>query len=68
VLSCLEGEKQKMARDMEESKLQLRNFKVNKMIVLLNSMVTRSQRNHKYQCFSHMQAFYLELDLKFKKL
>lgn len=38
------------------------------MVVLLNSLVNRSHRTLKVQCFGHLQAHYLDLDLKMKKL
>lgn len=57
-----------MEEEVKNSKLQLRNFKVSKLVVLLNSLVTRWHRTLKVHCFSHLQAHYLDLDLKKKKL
>lgn len=37
-------------------------------MVLLNSLANRAHRTYKMQCFSHLQAHNLDLDLKFKKL
>ena len=37
---------------MQKSKLQMRNFKLNKFVVLLNSLWIRSARNNKFYAFS----------------
>ena len=57
-----------MEKEIEQSKLQMRNFKLNKLVVMLNSLVCRNQRNLKYSTFSHLHAHSLDLGLKAKKL
>jgi hypothetical protein len=36
-----------MELEMKNSMLQMRNFKLNKLIVILNSLVVRKTRSHK---------------------
>lgn len=57
-----------MEKEMEQSKQQMRNFKLSKLVVLINSLVVRQTRNFKFAGFSQLQAHNLELALKFKKL
>jgi hypothetical protein len=40
-------EKNQMEIEMKNSMLQMRNFKLNKLIVILNSLVVRKMRSHK---------------------
>lgn len=39
---------------MKNSKVQMRNFKLSKLAVLLNSLVVRSARNHKHFGFNQL--------------
>jgi len=57
-----------MEKEMEEQKAKMRNFKITKLVILLNSMVVRQHRTNKYQTFNHLQSHMLQLNLKFKKL
>lgn len=57
-----------MEIEMKNSMLQMRNFKLNKLIVILNSLVVRKTRSHKIASFNQLQAHSLQLGLKFIKL
>ena len=46
----------------------MRNFKLNKFVVLLNSLHIRSGRNNKFHAFCRIQQNLLDLNLKFKKM
>lgn len=61
-------ERHEMEKEMAEQKLKMRNFKINKFVILLNSMVVRQHRTFKYHSFNQLQSLMLELNLKHKKL
>lgn len=46
----------------------MRNFKLNKLIVILNSLVVRKSRSYKIASFDQLQAHSLQLGLKYNKL
>jgi hypothetical protein len=50
----LEKEKKLIEEDMKNSKTQMRNFKLSKFTVLLNSLVVRSARNYKHAGFNQL--------------
>ena len=62
------SEKEKMEKEMEKSKNELRNFKLSKVAIMLNSLLIRSQRTHRFQTFSMLQQHSLTLGVKSKKL
>ena len=57
-----------MENEIKDSKMKMRNFKLNKFFIMLNSLVLRQHRTHKYHSFSQLQSHMLELNLKYKKL
>lgn len=61
-------EKHEMEKEIEDQKLKMRNFKMNKFVILLNSLVVRQHRTLKYHSFNQLQSRMLELHLKEKKL
>lgn len=64
----LEQEKLDCERQMEETRQQMVRFKMNKMVILLNSLVIRQRRTYKFSCFNILQRNMIELNLKAKKL
>ena len=46
----------------------MRDFKVNKFLVMMNSLQVRTARQHKLQTFSLLQNHMITLNVKFKKL
>ena len=57
-----------MELEMERSKKKMRDFKLNKFLVVLNSLLVRQKRTHRYNAFNKLQTFSLELSHKFRKL
>ena len=64
----LQMEKNQMELEMKNSMLQMQNFKLNKFIVILNSLMVRKTRSHKIATINQLQAHSLQLGLKFNKL
>mmetsp|Transcript_24220 Transcript_24220/g.37317 ORF Transcript_24220/g.37317 Transcript_24220/m.37317 type:complete len:92 (+) Transcript_24220:1285-1560(+) len=57
-----------MQKEIENSKLQMRNFKLSKFLVQLNSLLIRTHRHHKYFAVNQLQNHKMSLDIKMKKL
>lgn len=61
-------ERHEMEKEMQDQKLKMRNFKISKFVIFLNSMVVRQHRTLKYHSINQLQGHMLELHLKEKKL